>query len=79
LFTSQEVEAASCHFAEDAARGRNYWSVDVSGIRNADRQEVGPNCLVFFEKNGIPAFPNWSRPQKPLKNGLVSVGKSSEK
>jgi hypothetical protein len=37
-FTSEEVEAASCRFAEDAARCRIYGSADVSGIQNADRQ-----------------------------------------
>jgi hypothetical protein len=59
---------------------RKRWLSNHDGRdKESGRQEVGPKGLVFFEKNGIPAFPNLSRPQKPLKNGLVSVGKSSEK
>jgi hypothetical protein len=47
--------------------------------KNTDRQKVGLKSLVFFEKNGIVAFPGLSRTEKPQKNGLVSVGKSIEK
>jgi hypothetical protein len=47
--------------------------------KESGRQEVGPKGLVFFEKNGIAVVPSLSRPKNPLKNGLVSFGKSIEK
>jgi hypothetical protein len=78
-FTSQEVGAASCRSYLECDEMPHRLIADGSGIRNTDRQEVGPKGLAFFEKNGIPAFPSLSRFQKPQKNGLVSFGKSIEK
>ena len=75
-FTSAEVAGvnlaaypvARCHISTERSIARQdavlSWSADWSGVRNTDRQEVDPKSHVFFEKNGIPAFPNWSRPRK---------------
>ena len=45
--------------------GERFFSNHDGRGKESGRQEVGPKGLVFFEKNGIPAFPSWSRPQKP--------------
>jgi hypothetical protein len=59
--------------------GKRFFSNHDGCGKERGRQEFDPKCLVFFEKNGIAVVPSLSKPKKPQENGLVSVGKSSEK
>jgi hypothetical protein len=65
--------------SENQPCGKRLFSNHDGRDKESGRQEVGPKGLVFFEKNGIAVVPSLSRPKKPLKNGLVSFGKSIEK
>jgi hypothetical protein len=78
VYLGRSVAAAGMPLFPRMRQCSIYWSADFSGILNSGRQEVGPKRLVFFEKNGIAVFPSLSKSKKPLKNGLVSVGKSSD-
>ena len=50
--------------SENPLCGKRLFSNHDGCGEESGRQEVGPKCLVSFEKNGIPVLPNWSRPQK---------------
>jgi hypothetical protein len=63
--------------SENQPYGKRLLSNHDGHGEESGRQEVDPNGLVFFEKNGIAVFPNLSRPRNPEENALVSVGKSN--
>ena len=50
--------------SENQPCGKWWFSNHDGRDKESGRQEVGPKGLVFFKKNGIPAFPNLLRPQK---------------
>jgi hypothetical protein len=57
--------------SENPLCGKRLFSNHDGCGEESGRQEVGPKGLVFFEKNGIPAFSNLSRPGNPEENDLV--------
>jgi hypothetical protein len=70
LLPRMRQDAASTELARrrmdgGKSTGRKRWFSNHDGRgKESGRQKVSPKGIVFFEKNGVSAFPNWSRPQK---------------